>query len=227
MPTYDIRFLKPDDSCAESVISHDFASDAEVSDFVRAHYGRKALEVWQGKRRVTRRVSGAHDARAKGVWPQSCRYAALSQWSLQGCERRYGPLPFAEFERLGQASQSVLKALQAGLSRHPVWIRAQDHPAAPPTTPSIRVSFHPAHRAADQWVGHTALGVFAAAQDGPAIVEDLVDAASSVLTACHLTVPELTAQAPSRPKPIVTVGAQISGGLDCEWSLGLAATPAA
>lgn len=226
MPTYSIRFLKPDDSYAKAVIVDDFANDAAVSEYVRASYGQKALEIWEGKRRVARRVSGAHEARAKGLWPQSCRYPALSVWSPASFERRGAVLPFGEFEMLGRASQSVFDGVKAGLAQHPVWVRAVAHPAAPPRVPSVRLSFHPARRDADQWVGWTTLSVFAPADDGPAIVEDIVGAATEALTRAHDACRGMAASKNLKIKPLLTVGVTMSGGLDGDWSLA-PAPPAA
>jgi hypothetical protein len=220
MPTYAIRFLKPDDTYAKAVISQEFTSDAEVSDFARQHYGQKALEIWEGDRRVVRRVSGAHEARAKGIWPQCCRYPAPSTWSLQSHDRTSGELPFSEFEQLCQASQAIFQTLKLEMARHPIWIRAQAHPAAPPNLAWIRMSFHPSRRDPDGWVGWTTLSVFSPAGDGASIVDDVVDAATTAVRKAHAACPGMTGgdEGP-RPKPVLDRGGQITGGLDESWFL--------
>jgi hypothetical protein len=218
MPTYEIRFLKDDDTYAK-VLVEAFADDSAASDFVRQHYRRKMLEIWQGERCVSRRVSGAHDARLKGIYRSSCRYPALSAYSVAGLEKNYGPLAFEDFERLGQAASAMFTSFRLGMAKHPVWIRAQDHPAAPPTVPAIRVSFHPSVRESGQWLGSTVISIFCRSTD-EAIVEDILDAAAAAVVAAHR--PEAGFKSIDDQlhlQPMWPHGDQLTAHITCRWTI--------
>ncbi len=219
MPTYQVRFLRPDDSYAKAALEQDFASDADVCDYVRSHHGQKALEVWEGERLVTRRVSAAHDARLRGWYRRSCRYPAIQDGALDELERRYGPMPYPEFERLGLTSQLIFEAFKAAMAEHPVWIRANGHPAAPPTIASVRVSFHPTRRDDDQWIGWTTASVFSSSRDEEAIVEDVMRAAQAAMMTAHLHCPNVATAAADRQRPVLRHGVTISGHFDVDWAI--------
>lgn len=94
------------------------------------------------------------------------------------------------------------------------------HPPAPPTIPSLRVSFHPVRRDPEHWLGWTTVSVFSPLRDGDAIVDDVLDAAELAMLDAHRQCANVAAiGSDCRRKGILTYGVTTSGHLDVEWTI--------
>lgn len=183
MPNFQLRFLKPDDT-VRHVEELESASDAEARSYVLQHYPQRATELWDGERRVSRRVSPRHESRLRGEYPWECLYPVLSRYELGQLERS-GPLPYSDFQRLGGTGMAVLARLSATLSGRCVSVRAVSHPAAPATiVKTARYALLSVAREGDGWTGSSHCTVWSSVEEGADVTEGLVaDAAAGLLQA--------------------------------------------
>lgn len=145
------------------------------------NYPQKPCEVWLGDRRVVRRVSPAHDRRLKNSNSISnflitANDPFISEWSLYNIVKRSGFIPDSEFRIFRESAEIIYSHLVQRFSRHPIWLRGENHPAAPAVVDQIiTFSFHPSgDYPAGAWYGGALAQAWSRANDGPDILQDIV-----------------------------------------------------
>lgn len=182
MASYEIRFVRPDNSYAKKTLECEFESDSEAWHFLVQTYPQRATETWSGSRLVFRRVSPAHDARLRGHYPKVCRFPTISIHQLEKAEADFGEISDPLFDEFGRCSLEIFYDLRETMAIHQVWVRATGHPEAPPTVHQrMGFIFWLQHKDAAGWHGVGECSIRSREIDGPEVVNDILDAAAECL----------------------------------------------
>lgn len=179
MPTYNVRFLRPDDSFGKSV-DVELESDAACWGYLVENYPRKPCEIWSGDRLVVRRVSPAHDYRLRRNFSFVRVFSVeglVDVGSLAGILAAHGYLPKEDFYHLERVASLIFARVRNILAPHQVWVRAIGDPLAPAVVDrSADFSFSLHTDAPDgYWSGYAKVSIESRERDGPEILNDLMD----------------------------------------------------
>lgn len=225
MTSYQLRFIRPDDTFKKS-LELEFGSEKEARDFVVESYPQRATELWSNGRRVSRRTSPRHEERLRGFFPRVSRFPVLHDSEFRKLEQRHGLIAYSDFELIGSTAMQVYRELGKRLLRHGVWYRAFYYPLPPPSAAQhAYFSFGISEQYANEWVGFANCGIYSHSRDGPAILDDLITAAAAGLIeafgAAGIAIPEHSNYALTYPPDghVVNDGPFLTGGATRRWHL--------
>lgn len=231
MPEYMIKLLRRDDSVRrEFVVILD--DENECGTYLVENHGQTPAEVWLEGERIMRRVSPAHDLRSKGYRQDRTVVgptvpSLINRWSLHQFEQKHGLIGSKERNRLETAASCEFQRLRETFSKHPVWVRADTYPLAPPSVDQhVRFSFGISRWEGGEWEGWIIIDANSRERDGEAILADMVGLIDQTLNSSTIV---SRARAPTgvamMPRPqTVRVGLFLVQHTSATWRLGAEST---